>query len=155
MIGPIGWGGGSSADDLALLLDGIHNHDSESSNSQQFRIHGLPPGHAFGVCLISSNNLSDNQRTKGVWTTPNISTINQSTQVERTVGHERTETAPATVDNTGGPNGKNFVQGNNYVFFESLVVDENGELIFDGTSTNQSPVFNNRLPLNGFQIFAS
>jgi hypothetical protein len=56
------------------------------------------------------------------------------------------------IDNTLSVNATTWESGNNYVRFEDIVVDVNGELVFDGFSIDEVPTFDNRLPVNGFQL---
>jgi hypothetical protein len=51
------------------------------------------------------------------------------------------------VDNTAAPNGDTWEQGNNYVLFENVEADANGEIIFNSLAT---PTY--RLPLSGWQL---
>ena len=130
--GPDTWGNPV----LGILRDGLRNFNTAVGNSQQLVINGLTPGEVFDVWLVSANLTPSNQRNNGQWSTTNVTT---------TVG-------PQTADNTLNQNGTTFVQGNNFVFFDNVVANASGQMVFNGFSINQAPTFDNRLPLNGFQF---
>ena len=134
--GPDTWGNPA----LGILRDGLRNFNTAPGNTQQLVINGLTPGDLFDVYLVSANMLSGTganaQRSNGQWSTTNAAA---------TVGAQ-------SANNTLSLNGTTFVQGNNYVFFDNVVVNPAGQMIFNGFSINQAPTFDNRLPLNGFQL---
>ena len=134
--GPDKWGFGSS--NLSMIWSGLRNFDTSPTNSQRFVINGLTSGVLYNVWLASAN-INDGQRSSGDWWTPNTTT---------TVG-------PQTADNTAGVNGATWEEGNNYVLFENVEPDGNGEIVFDGHSNDKTVTgFEPRLPLNGFQLVA-
>jgi hypothetical protein len=129
---------------LELIGAGMATFQRGPANPQQFVINGLTEGRTYDVWIASANTISlfdeeSNQRAKGEWTTPNVTS---------TVGTQ-------TIDNVFDVNESTWVAGNNYVLFEDVVVDANGELVFDGFSIdeiNDDPAWDNRLPVNGFQL---
>jgi len=133
--GPDTWGNPT----LGVLRDGLRNFNTATGNTQQLTLNGLTPGQVLDVWLLSANLInpaSSNQRSNGEWSTPNVTD---------TPGQH-------AANNTLNQNGTTFVEGNNFVFFDNVVVNASGQLVFNGFSINQSPTFDNRLPLNGFQI---
>ncbi|MBR9761075.1 hypothetical protein GYB43_12230 [bacterium] len=128
---------GNPADQISR--DGLANFDTSAENSQQLVINGLNPGDDYDVWIVSNNALSlaaaSNQRARGEWSTPNASI---------TVGSQ-------TIDNTIEVNDSAWLQGNNFVLFEGVEADVNGELAFDGFST-PGDGFDSRLPVNAFQL---
>ena len=131
--GPDRWGWPPN---LELILDGLRNFDTSSTNSQQFTFNGLTVGAQYDVYLASAN-LNSGQRHSGDWWTPNTTD---------TVG-------PQTSSNIAGINGTTWEEGNNYVLFENVVADTVGKIVFNGHSNTKAEVgFDPRLPLNGFQL---
>ncbi len=131
-----GWGGPDSWSNpsLTVLRDGLRNFDTSATNSQQLVINGLTAGDVYDVWIASANTLGS-QRSSGEWWTPNTTT---------TVGNQ-------LVENIADLNGTSWVQGNNYVLFENVVVDANGHLVFDGHALRDN-AYDTRLPLSGFQL---
>ena len=130
--GPWDWGSPS----LGLIAAGRPNFDTGPNNSQQFVINGLAEGDLYDLWLASAN-CDSNQRSQGEWTMLNPTT---SAMVQ-------------TADNTGGINGDTWELGNNYVLYENVVVDANGEIVLTGHARRDTQ-YDTRLPLNGFQLVA-
>ncbi|NQT40060.1 MAG: PEP-CTERM sorting domain-containing protein [Planctomycetes bacterium] len=129
--GPDRWGWPPN---LELILDGLRNFDTSSTNSQAFTINGLTVGVQYDL-WIASANLNSSQRSQGEWTMINP-TASATVQ---------------TVDNTANINGTTWELGNNYVLFENVVADIFGEIAVTGHSRDDNS-YDTRLPLNGFQL---
>lgn len=128
--GPDSWGNPA----LGVIRDGLRNFDTSTNNSQNLQIKSLTPGTLFDLYLVSANVLSS-QRSQGEWTMLNPTS---SPTVQ-------------TVDNTAAINGSTWVLGNNYVLFQNVAVDLNGEIRLTGKARRDN-AFDTRLPLNGFQL---
>ena len=129
--GPWNWDSPS----LSLIHGGRARFGTSPTDPpQEISINGLTVGAQYDVWIASANTLSS-QRSQGEWTMVNPTT---SPMVQ-------------TVDNTNDIIGDTWVLGNNYLLFENVVVDANGEIVLTGHARRDNP-YDTRLPLNGFQL---
>ena len=102
-------------------------------------ITGLQPGALYDVWLASYRNQgSAVERTFGRWTANNPTTSD----------------GIQFIDNRDGQNGTTFVEGYNYIVFETVEVDGSGEISFDGKGMTVADGADDdyRLGLSGFQL---
>jgi hypothetical protein len=123
--GPDPWGNPS----LDLIKAGLRNFDTSPTNSQQLVITNVPAG-KYDL-YIASALCDSNQKSKGEWSTTNVTS---------TVGSQ-------SCDNTANVNGTTWVRGNNYVLFKDVAPNSSGSITVNGKSLDGY-----RLPLNGFQL---
>ncbi len=112
---------------LNMLRSGMRNFFK--GVPQQFVINGLTPGAYYKVWIASQQ--PNTEKAKGDWSTPNPTS---------TVGSQ-------PIDATVAQNTTTWEQGNNYVFFDHVLVNGSGEIVLNGLSAA-----NYRLPVNGFQL---
>ena len=112
---------------LTMLTSGMRNFAKGSP--QQFVINGLTVGAYYNVWIASQQ--PNAEKAKGQWSTPNTTS---------TVGSQ-------PIDATVNQNTSTWEAGNNYVYFDHVLVDNQGKIVLDGVA---APDY--RLPVNGFQI---
>ncbi|HNQ89803.1 MAG TPA: Ig-like domain-containing protein [Verrucomicrobiota bacterium] len=134
---PSSWDWGNP--DLRLLQSGLTFFGKGEDTT--LTITGLKPGGTYDVWLAShANNAAVAERASGTWSTPNATST----------------TGGQIIDSLSSLNGTNWQKGNNYVLFESVVADTQGQIVFNGDATDaeelgaEQPAY--RLPLNGWQI---
>lgn len=130
-----GWAWGSP--DLKLILAGRAQFGKGADITHT--INGLTPGFLYDVYIASyAGNSSVAERAVGEWSTSNTTT---------TVG-------PQMIDGRNGLNGTTWEYGINYVLFEDVQVDSNGEIVLvaDAWDLTPDPGDEWRLPLNGWQL---
>ena len=120
------WGVGGP---LPLLKYSARDFATGAGNFITMTLSGLTIGDTYDVWVASGRHSAT---VTGGWTTTNTTS---------TVGTQ-------LIDNSALNNpGANWVQGNNYVFFDNVVVNGGGQLVVTGVSTGGT-----RLPFSGFQI---
>ena len=130
-------GRAGGADNTPMLRSTLT--DFAKGTARTFTISGLPPGTLYDVWLASyRDSAATNERTYGRWTANN-------------------PTASDTIhfiDNRDGQNGTTFVEGYNFIVFQTVEVDENGEISFDGQGMTMMEGADDeyRLGLSGFQL---
>ena len=133
-----GWFFGTTADpnplNLSMFTHGWINFSEP--NTQQLVINGLDPAKTYDLYIASAILIDTNQRSQGVWSTPNL-TSSLGDQV---------------CDNRFDQNGTSWVRGNNYVLFEDVEPDVSGNITVNGSAITEQPTYDIRLPINGFQI---
>ena len=112
---------------LTMLTSGMSNFTKGAS--QQFVINGLTVGASYNVWIASQQ--PNGEQAKGDWSTPNTTS---------TVGSQ-------PIDATVAQNTSTWEAGNNYVYFDHVLVNGSGQLVFNGLSASGY-----RLPVNGFQL---
>ncbi len=112
---------------LTMLRSGMRNFAKGAP--QQFVINGLTSGTYYKVWIASQQ--PNGEQAKGDWSTPNPTS---------TVGSQ-------PIDATIAQNTSDWKQGNNYVFFDHVLVNGSGEIVLNGLSAAGY-----RLPVNGFQL---
>jgi hypothetical protein len=117
------WGNPS----LNVLRSGMSNFFK--GTTQQFVINGLSPNSYYNVWIASQQ--PNTEKAKGVWTTTNITS---------TVGGQ-------PIDATVTQNTSTWEAGNNYVYFDHVMVPASGQIVLNGVSAADY-----RLPVNGFQL---
>jgi len=132
-----GWLGGSFP---LSMLSASRAHFGKGVDTNH-KITGLTPGTFFHVYLASYNHTTTVvEQTLGEWSTPNPTT---------TVG-------PQLIDyRTQALNNSTWQQGVNYVLFEYVEVDSNGEIVLFGDAADAGDYAGSeafRLHLNGFQL---
>lgn len=104
------------------------------------RITGLTPGSYYDLWVASYNEYAlENEYALGEWSTPNPTA---------TVG-------PQMIDCRAGLNSTSWEQGRNFVRFEYVQVDANGQIVLAGDAAETNDYGQNysaRLHLNGFQL---
>lgn len=114
---------------MPLLKNRAADSVKGTGNFITMTLSSLTPGDVYRVWVASG---IPSLATVGTWTTPNST---------NTVG-------PQFINNISALNpGVNWVQGNNYVRFNDVVVNSTGRLIMTGVSSDSA-----QLPLSGFQI---
>ena len=115
---------------LVMLFDGLTEFGKGLSRS--VTISGLAPGSLYDLYLASTAAFADaSERANGTFSMTNAT---------GTAGGQ-------TIDQSVAANTTTWEQGNNYVLFESVVVDGNGQIKLTAADTSGF-----RLPLNGFQL---
>lgn len=115
---------------LPLLYDALT--DFNKGLSRTVTISGLPPGSLYNVWLASTaTSAGATERANGTFSTTNATSTPGAQPIDQSV------TA----------NTATWEEGNNYVLFESVVVDGSGQISFTAASTEGY-----RLPLSGFQL---
>ncbi len=115
---------------LTMLTSGMRNFARDGTfRSQQFVINGLTVGAYYNVWIASQQ--PNGEKAKGDWSTPNTTS---------TVGSQ-------PIDATIAQNTSTWEAGNNYVYFDHVLVDSLGKIVLNGIA---APEY--RLPVNGFQI---
>ena len=112
---------------LNMLRSGMRNFAKGAP--QQFVINGLTPGAYYNVWIASQQ--PNGEQAKGDWSTPNTTS---------TVGSQ-------PIDATIAQNTTTWEAGNNYVYFDHVLVNGSGTIVLNGLSAAGY-----RLPVNGFQI---
>lgn len=110
--------------------------------ARTFTISGLPEGAIYDVWLASyRGSTAANERTYGRWTANNP-TASDTVQF---------------IDNRDGQNGTTFEEGYNFVVFQSVLVDANGQISFAGKGMMLADGADGdyRLGLSGFQLVPS
>lgn len=120
-----------TAPDLTMLRATLT--DFGRNIDRTFTLFGLEPGIPYDVWLVSHRHQGpDAERQAGEWRANNP-TSSPVTQI---------------VDGRGAPlNGSSFVAGQNFVLFENVIADGNGEISFEA-----SPFQDQRFHFSGFQI---
>ena len=115
---------------LTMLTSGMRNFARDATfRSQQFVINGLTVGAYYNVWIASQQ--PNGEKAKGDWSTPNTTS---------TVGSQ-------PIDATIAQNTSTWEAGNNYVYFDHVLVNSLGKIVLNGVA---APEY--RLPVNGFQI---
>lgn len=109
-----------------------------NGTTQRLIISGLDSTKTYDLHVASAILISSNQCSRGVWSTTNTTST----------------TGEQSIDNTLDENGTTWVRGNNYVLFEDIVPDANGDITINGSAITGSP-YDIRLPFNGFQLAES
>jgi hypothetical protein len=134
---PSGWR--ASTTGLAML-NASRAHFGKGADTTH-TITGLAPGSYFHVWIASYNeNASLEERALGEWSTPNPTTT----------------PGPQMIDCRAGLNQTTWEQGLNYVLFEYVQADANGQIILKGDAADigdyGGETTAKRLHLNGFQL---
>jgi hypothetical protein len=112
---------------------------AKGATGRTITISGLDAGSLYNIWLVSYRDQgSAAERIVGTWTTANT-----------------TSSAPTQlIDNRVGQNNTTFVDGYNYVLFESVEASVGGQIVFSGTGARIVDGFDAdyRLGLNGLQI---
>jgi hypothetical protein len=113
--------------------------DFAKGTARTFTITGLPSGAVYNVWLTGFRNQpSATERIYARWTANNPTT------------------SPAVqfIDNRDSVNGTTFVEGYNYIVFENVQADENGQISFAGKGMmpEDGAAEPHRISLSGFQI---
>ena len=119
-----------SSSGLAVLFDGLTTF--AKGTTRPVTISGLAPGSLYDLYLASTAAFVDSsERANGTFSTTNAT---------GTVGGQ-------LIDQSVAANTTTWEQGNNYVLFQSVVVDGSGQINLTAADT-----VGFRLPLNGFQL---
>ena len=121
------WGNSS----IPVLRYSARDFNTDPSNFITMTLSGLTVGDTYTVWIASGR---PSATVTGGWSTTNTTS---------TLGTQLIDNS--ALNNTG----TSWVQGNNYVLFNNVVVDLSGNLVMKGVSTGGT-----RLPFSGFQIAA-